>query len=75
MALIGRAMPVLEADCFGEPEKPFGLMLEALDDLKENEVYVCTGDSPRYALWGEIMATRAMRLGAAGAEGAASPAP
>ena len=76
MVVIGRAMPVLEADVFSEAEtstnnpamaKPFGLMLEALDDLKTNEVYICTGGSPRYALWGELMSTRAMKLGAAGA--------
>jgi len=67
MALVGRAMPVLEADVFGEPEKPFGVMLEALDDLKQDEVYVCAGGSPRYAMWGEHMSTRAMKLGAAGA--------
>lgn len=76
MVAIGRAMPVLEADVFGEVEpspnnpamaKPFGLMLEALDDLKPNEIYICTGGSPRYALWGELMSTRATKLGAAGA--------
>ena len=76
MLVAGRAMPVLEADTFGETvggtsnklmEKPFGLMLEALDDLKRNEVYLCTGASPRYALWGELMSTRAAGLGAAGA--------
>jgi regulator of RNase E activity RraA len=76
MVVIGWAMPVLTADVFGEAEsgtsnplmaKPFGLMLEALDDLKPNEVYVCAGGSPRYALWGELMSTRAMKLGAAGA--------
>ncbi len=81
MVAIGRAMPVLEADVFGEAAtasnnaatgnpamaKPFGLMLEALDDLRTNEIYICTGGSPRYALWGELMSTRAMRLGAAGA--------
>jgi regulator of RNase E activity RraA len=75
MVVIGRAMPVLTTDVFGEGEggainplmaKPFGLMLEALDDLKPNEVYVCTGGSPRYAMWGELMSTRAMKLGAAG---------
>jgi regulator of RNase E activity RraA len=42
-------------------------MLEALDDLKPNEVYICTGGSPRYALWGELMSIRAMHCGAAGA--------
>lgn len=67
MVTIGRAMTVLEADCFDEPKKPFGLMLEALDDLKQDEIYVCTGGSPRYALWGELMSTRAMKLGSAGA--------
>lgn len=76
MILVGRAMPVLGADVFAEgPEdsanrvmsRPFGLMLEALDDLKPGEVYICTGPSPAYALWGELMSMRAMRLGAAGA--------
>src|SRR5687767_5974341 len=76
MTVLGRAMPVLEADCYGENiadsanplmKKSFGLMLEALDDLKANEVYICTGSSPTYALWGELMSTRAMKLGAAGA--------
>ena len=31
MVVIGRAMTVLEADCFEEGDKPFGLMLEALE--------------------------------------------
>lgn len=76
MVVAGRAMPVLEADAFEESpvytqnpimRKPFGIMLEALDSLKKNEVYICTGSSPCYALWGELMSTRAMLLGAAGA--------
>jgi regulator of RNase E activity RraA len=76
MVMIGRAMPVLEANVFGESlsgsanpllSQPFGLMFHALDDLKPGEVYICTGSSPRYALWGELMSTRAIRLGAAGA--------
>lgn len=75
MVLIGRAMTVLEADCFAErmggpgllSNKPFGLMFEALDDLKSGEVYVAAGASHRYALWGELMSTRALKLGAAGA--------
>jgi regulator of RNase E activity RraA len=48
-------------------EKPFGLMLEALDDLRRNEVYMNTGSSPRNALWGELMTTRAQKLEARGA--------
>ena len=76
MVVIGRAMTVLEADVFEERvegsanplmQKPFGLMLEALDNLKPDEVYICTGSSPAYALWGELMSTRAMKLRSAGA--------
>lgn len=72
MIIAGRAMPVLEADIDQNissdlVDKPFGLMLEALDDLRKNEVYICTGASPTYALWGELMSTRAIQLGAVGA--------
>ena len=76
MIVVGRSMPVLEADVFTEAHdaasnsvmsRPFGLMLQALDDLRPDEVYVCTGASPEYALWGELMSTRAITLGAAGA--------
>lgn len=75
MTIVGRAMPVLEADVLGEAvggqnpllNKSFGLMLEALDDLKQDEVYICSGSSPDYALWGGLMSTRAKHLGAAGA--------
>ena len=35
--------------------------------LKPNEVYICAGASPNYALWGGLMSTRARLLGAAGA--------
>ena len=48
-------------------KRSFGLMLEALDDLKEDEVYVCSGSSPAYALWGELMSARAIQCKAAGA--------
>lgn len=76
MVVIGRAMPVLEADVFAESvvdtknplmKKPFGLMFEALDSLQKDEVYICSGASHRYALWGGLMSTRAMKLQAAGA--------
>jgi regulator of RNase E activity RraA len=76
MVVIGRAMPVLAVDVFADKvtgtanklmEKPFGLMLEALDDLRPNEVYLSSGSSPRNALWGELMSTRAHKLGSTGA--------
>ena len=74
--LIGRAMTVLEADVDHLSDgiknktgidQPFGRMFEALDQLKKNEVYICTGASPSYALWGGLMSTRAIKLQAAGA--------
>lgn len=76
MVTIGRAMPVLEADVYGKGsgqsqnpifQKPYGLLFEALDSLRENEVYICAGSSYDYALWGGLMSTRAIKLGAAGA--------
>ncbi len=76
MVIAGRAMPVLEANAFSarEPEgrgpltqQPFGLLFQALDDLKANEVYVATGCAPQFALWGGLMTTRALHLKAAGA--------
>lgn len=76
MVVVGRAMPVLEADYIHAPEsagkgplagKPFGMMMEALDDLQEGEVYVASGSGGDYALWGELMTLRARRLKAVGA--------
>ena len=76
MKLAGRAMTVLEADVLQNDtdaganavlKQSFGMMLQALDDLKEDEVYICSGSSPNYALWGELMSARAMQCGAVGA--------
>lgn len=74
MVVIGRSMPVLSVDTVQECaiggtskflQKPYGLMLEAVDDLRPLEVYVDTGSS-QSALWGEMMTTRALKLGAVG---------
>lgn len=71
--LVGTAMTVLEADAATDlvahrgAAEAFGLMFKALDSMRAGEVYVCTGSSPRYALWGELMSTRAAALGAVGA--------
>ena len=55
MFIAGRAMTVLEADVLdnltdagNNPllKRSFGLMLEALDDFREDEVYICSGSSP-----------------------------
>ena len=74
MVLAGRAMPVLEADIYDAEGsnnplagKPFGLMLEALDSLKPGDIYIAAGGSLKYAMFGELMSTRAKILGANGA--------
>ena len=76
MVVVGRAMPALEADDYGGEgpgrnseslNRAFGLMFRALDDLQPGEVYICTGSSPTYALWGELMSAGAIGRGAAGA--------
>ena len=72
MQLVGRAMTALVADipCDAPAtadDQPFGLMFKALDSLQPHEVYLCGGGCPKYALWGELMSTRAKILGAAGA--------
>jgi regulator of RNase E activity RraA len=76
MVVVGRAMPVLEMDDEGGEgpdrksgvlNRPFGLMLSALDDLNPGEVYVCSGSSPSYALWGELMSMAASNRGCSGA--------
>jgi regulator of RNase E activity RraA len=67
MKLAGRAMPVLQMDVFGPQEKPFGLMTQALDDLRSGEIYVATGGTMQCANWGEILTATARARGAAGA--------
>jgi len=76
MFIVGRAMTVLETDVLENQsssgsnpllKQSFGLMLEALDNLKEDEIYICSGSSPNYALWGELMSARAIACKAAGA--------
>ena len=79
MVAVGRAMTVLETDVYdsvsitggtagdADLKKAFGLLFRALDDLRPNEVYLCTGGTPRYALWGELMTLRAKTCGAVGA--------
>ena len=76
MVVCGRAMPVLESNWpgGGDPDartplgrQAFGLMFQALDALKPDEVYVATGCAPQFALWGGLMTTRAQHLQAAGA--------
>ncbi len=65
--IVGRAMPVLMVDVFGPQKKPFGLLTEALDQLKKGEVYLASGGLMRCAYWGEILTVTAKKRGAVGA--------
>jgi regulator of RNase E activity RraA len=67
MKVVGRAMPVLMIDVHGPQKKPFGLLTEALDDLRPGEVYVCGGGAMRCAYWGELLTATARTRGSAGA--------
>jgi regulator of RNase E activity RraA len=67
MVVVGHAMPVLQAGVFSRPDKPFGLMTEALDALLPGEVYIATGGAIPCANWGEIMTAAAKARGASGA--------
>ena len=66
LKMAGFACTVLENDIYGAPEKPFGLLTEALDQLRPNEIYVATG-AHNSALWGELLTTTAKVRGASGA--------
>ena len=66
MKLAGRACTVLEHDVFSPQKKPFGLLTEALDQLKPNDVYIATG-AHNSALWGELLTATAKVRGAVGA--------
>lgn len=67
MKLAGKAMTSLMIDVFGEQEKPFGRLTEALDQLKENEIYIAAGGTKRCAYWGELLTAAARTRGAVGA--------
>lgn len=66
LKLAGRACTILENDVFAPQKKPFGLLTEALDQLRPNEIYVATG-AHNSALWGELLTATARTRGAVGA--------
>ncbi len=67
MVVVGRAAPVIVGDMPGTSEDRFGKLLDALDALREHDVSITNGGQTAYSLWGELMATRAQQLKAAGA--------
>jgi regulator of RNase E activity RraA len=67
MVLAGRARTVKLERVADESDRDYGLLFEALDSLRPGEVFLAGGDCPDAAVWGELMTTRALKLGAAGA--------
>jgi regulator of RNase E activity RraA len=67
MTIVGRAMPVQIADAWGEQNRPFGRLTEALDQINPSEIYIATGGQVNCAAWGEILTATARSRGGAGA--------
>jgi regulator of RNase E activity RraA len=65
--IVGRAFPVRIEDVSGPQSRPFGRLMEALDNLRPDEVYLATGGSMNCAAWGEIMTATARTRGSGGA--------
>lgn len=67
MKVAGKAMTVLMIDVFGAQEEPFGRLCECLDQIEENDIYICTGGIKRCAYWGELLTATAKTRGGNGA--------
>mgnify|MGYP002479319446 CR=1 FL=1 len=65
--MIGRAFPVLAADVYEIPKEPYKLQLEALDNLKRDDIFIVNTGSTRAAFWGELISSTARARGCRGA--------
>jgi regulator of RNase E activity RraA len=65
--MVGRAFPTVICDVYGEQKEPLGLLVEAVDHIKEGEVYIVTGGDRRCSYFGEIMTATIRKRGAVGA--------
>jgi regulator of RNase E activity RraA len=67
MKLVGRAATMLMMDQYEPSKDTFGLQMKTIDNLKKDEVLVvCSNESNRAALWGELLSTAARARGARG---------
>jgi 4-hydroxy-4-methyl-2-oxoglutarate aldolase len=65
--VVGRAMPVLYAEVFEVPEKPYQMEIEVVDSLKPDDVLVAYAPTTaKAALWGGLLSTAAKARGARG---------
>lgn len=65
--LVGRAFPLLTAETFSLPERPYDKLIDALDSIQPDEVVMTNALSDRAAFWGELLSTACRARGAAGA--------
>jgi len=65
--VVGRAYTALSTDVFELSDDPYQGEIEAVDSLKPNSVLViCTNQSTRTCIWGELLSTAARARGARG---------
>ncbi len=65
--VVGRAMPVLYAEVFEVPEKPYQMEMEVVDSLRPDDVLVAYAPATaKAALWGGLLSTAARARGARG---------
>jgi 4-hydroxy-4-methyl-2-oxoglutarate aldolase len=65
--VVGRAMPVLYAEVFEIPEKPYQMEIEVVESLKPDDVLVAYAPTTtKAALWGGLLSTAAKARGARG---------
>ncbi|HOG00221.1 MAG: 4-hydroxy-4-methyl-2-oxoglutarate aldolase [Betaproteobacteria bacterium ADurb.Bin341] len=65
--MVGRAYPTIICDVYGEQETPLGKLPEAVDHIREDEVYIVTGGDRRCSYFGEIMTATIRAHGGVGA--------
>lgn len=66
--VVGRAMPVLYAEVFEIPDKPYQMEIEVVDSLRPDDVLVAYAPvTAKAALWGGLLSTAARARGARGA--------
>jgi regulator of RNase E activity RraA len=67
MVAAGRAATILCATVHEVPEKPYEMIIGALDKLKPNEVAFLAAEDVSAAIWGELLSTASRARGARGA--------
>jgi regulator of RNase E activity RraA len=63
----GRAYPTIICDVYGEQKTPLGKLPEAIDHIKEGEIYIVAGGDRRCSYFGEIMTATIRAHGGVGA--------